>query len=51
MIAVEESDETEKWLELIVASIMNESGFAINLHKESLELLKILSSMRKRMSD
>ena len=49
-ISVEEADETEMWLDLILSSGMLSSDFIKNLHLESLELLKILSSMRKRAS-
>ena len=50
-IAVEEADETEMWLDLVIKSGLINSDFVNELHKESLELLKILSSMRKRLSD
>jgi four helix bundle protein len=50
-ISVKEADETEMWLDLIVASEMIKSDFVKNMYNESLELLKILSSMRKRSSD
>ena len=50
-ITVEEADETEMWLDLCISSgIMNDT-FIIDLHKESLELLKILSNMRKNASN
>lgn len=49
-IAVEEADETEMWLELLMQSnIVN--GVEIEaLHLESVEIIKILASMRKRLS-
>lgn len=47
-IAVEEADETEMWLDLTIASQIITSDFVKSLYKESLDLLKILSSMRKR---
>lgn len=50
-ISVEEADETEMWLDLIVTLNLIKSGIAKELHTESLELLKLLSSMRKRSSD
>lgn len=50
-ISVEEADETEMWLDLIVESKIINSEMVKEMHKESLELLKILSSMRKRLSD
>lgn len=49
-ISVEEADETEMWLDLIIASKMLTNEFANTLHKESLELTKILSNMRKNLS-
>ena len=47
-IAVEEADETEMWLELTIGSEMIKDKLAKEMHTESLELLKILASMRKR---
>ena len=49
-ISVEEADETEMWLELVISSGMLKSDFVNEMHTESLELLKILASMRKRSS-
>lgn len=48
-IVVEETDETEMWLDLIISSNILNTDFIQELHKESLELLKIVASMRKRM--
>ncbi len=50
-IAVEEADETEMWLDLILESGVVSTPFVKEMHVESLELLKILSSMRKRASN
>ena len=50
-ISVKEADETEMWLDLVICSGMIKSDFVKEMHTESLELLKILSSMRKRLSD
>ena len=50
-ISVEEADETEMWLDLVINSGILKSNFVKEMHTESLELLKILSSMRKRLSD
>jgi four helix bundle protein len=50
-ISVEEADETEMWLDLVIASATINSPFVKEMHSESLELLKILSSMRKRAGD
>ncbi len=41
-ISVEEADETEMWLDLVVASNIIVSDFVKQMHQESLELLKIL---------
>ena len=49
-IAVEEADETEMWLDLLICSKIYNTGFIENLHKESLELVKILAEMRKNLS-
>ena len=49
-IVIEETDETEMWLDLVITSGILIKGEVTDLHKESLELLKILSHMRKRVS-
>lgn len=49
-IVVEEADETEMWLDLVIASKVNESDLARSLYNESLEILKIMSKARKSMS-
>ena len=49
-ISVEESDETEMWLELLISSGIFDNTFIRELHTESIELLKILSNMRKKAS-
>ena len=48
-IVVEETDETEMWLDLIIYSKMLNNKFAEEMYKESTELLKILSNMRSRV--
>ena len=50
-ISVEEADETEMWIDLLIDSGILSNDFAQNLHKASFELLKILSSMRKKLSN
>ena len=50
-ISVEEADETEMWIDLLISSGLQNNDFTKTLHKESLELLKILSSMRKKLSN
>lgn len=49
-IVVEEADETEMWLALIIESGIINDDFVREIHAESIELLKILASMRKRIS-
>lgn len=48
-ITVEEADETEMWLELLICSHISESALTKQLYSESLEIVKILASMRKRL--
>ena len=48
-IVVEETDETEMWLDLIIYSKMLNDKFVEEMYKESTELLKILSNMRSRV--
>lgn len=50
-IAVEEADETELWLDLLLEAKIIDSDFVKELHTESLEILKILASMRKKLDD
>jgi len=50
-IAVEEADETEMWLDLTTLAGIVKNSLATVMHAESLELLKILASMRKRASN
>ena len=47
-IVVEEADETEMWLDLIISSGLLANDFLKEMHNESLELLKILASMRNK---
>ncbi|MFV0267196.1 MAG: four helix bundle protein [Draconibacterium sp.] len=49
-IVVEEADETEMWLDLMMDSGILNNTFTKEVHSESMELLKILASMRKRVS-
>ncbi len=48
-IVVEETDETEMWLDLIISSDLLSNDFIKEVHNESMELIKILSSMRRRV--
>ena len=47
-ISIEEADETEMWLDLIMGSNILDNGFIRELHSESLEIVKILSAMRRK---
>ncbi|MCF8357239.1 MAG: four helix bundle protein [Prolixibacteraceae bacterium] len=47
-IVVEEADETEMWLDLLIHSNISNSQETINLYNESLEILKIMVTIRKR---
>ena len=49
-IVVEEADETEMWLDLVIASKVNDSDLAKLLWNESLEILKIMAKARKSTS-
>ena len=49
-IVVEETDETEMWLELMIASDFPNQKNIQKLHKECLSLLKIVSHLRKTLS-
>jgi four helix bundle protein len=50
-ITVEEADETEMWLDLLISSKISDTELTKKLHTESLELIKILASMRKRLNN
>lgn len=50
-IVVEEADETEMWLDLITESRILDNELVVELYNESLELLKILASMRRRLNE
>ncbi|MCO5249441.1 MAG: four helix bundle protein [Chitinophagales bacterium] len=49
-ICVEEADETEMWLELLIASNISNNEKIREVHKESIELVKILASMQKKLA-
>lgn len=49
-IVAEEADETEMWLKLFIASGMLTGDSVKTIHDESIELLKLLSTMRKKLS-
>ena len=48
-IVVEETDETEMWLDLIISSELLVNDFIKDMYDESAELLKIVSNMRSRV--
>jgi len=48
-IVVEEADETEMWLDLLIDSKISDTSEVKRLHKESLEILKIMASARKNI--
>lgn len=50
-ISVEEADETEMWIELLISSNIMNTNQLNNIHEEILEILKILSSMRKKLNN
>lgn len=50
-ITVEEADETELWLDLLISSEIINDANILELHTESLEIVKILASMRKRLGN
>lgn len=50
-ISVEEADESEMWLDLIITTKLIDNEKIRDLYEESIELIKILSSLRKKMSD
>ena len=48
---VEEADETEMWLDLLISSKISTTELTKQLHAESIEIIKILASMRKRLNN
>lgn len=50
-IVVEEADETEMWLDLIIESKIMVNELTIEMYNESLELIKVLASMRKKLGN
>lgn len=49
-ISLEEADETEMWIDLLISSNIMNTNQLNNIHKEIIEILKILSSMRKKLN-
>lgn len=50
-ISIEEADETEMWIELLISSNTMNTNQLKNIHEEIIEILKILSSMRKKLNN
>ncbi|HAF30949.1 MAG TPA: four helix bundle protein [Bacteroidales bacterium] len=50
-ISVEEGDESEMWLDILIESEMSTNQETKRLHAESIELIKILSHLRKKISN
>jgi four helix bundle protein len=50
-VVVEEADETEMWLDLTIESKILVNDLIDEMYNESLELVKILASMRKRVGN
>lgn len=48
-ISVEEADETEMWLELLISADISKEIIVKEAYGESVEIVKILASMRSRM--
>jgi four helix bundle protein len=46
-IVVEEADETEMWLDLLIHSGISNNQETYRLYNESLEILKIMATIRK----
>jgi len=49
-IVVEEADETEMWLDLLIDSNISNNAETKKLHAESLEILKIMATIRKNFN-
>lgn len=50
-ISLEEADETEMWIDLLISSNIMNTNQLNNIHEEIIEILKILSSMRKKLNN
>jgi four helix bundle protein len=50
-VVVEEADETEMWLDLTIESKILVNDLIDEMYNESLELVKILARMRKRVGN
>ena len=46
-VSVEEADETEMWLDLLIGSNISDKPETNKLHAESMEILKIMATIRK----
>jgi len=50
-IVVEEADETEMWLDILIFSEISNTPETVRLHKENLEILKIMASARTTLNN
>ncbi len=50
-ISVEEADESEMWLDILIESNISKDQKIKILHKESLEILKVLAHLRKTINN
>ena len=50
-ISVEEADETEMWLDLIITTKLMDNERMRIMYSESLEIVKMLSSLRKKIGN
>ena len=51
-IVIEEIDETLFWLEMLIdANLIKKDEFFESVHKETLEILKVFSTVRKNMKN
>lgn len=50
-IVVEEADETEMWLDLLIHSKISNTKETVKLYDESLEILKIMATIRKKTNN
>ncbi|MFA9391080.1 MAG: four helix bundle protein [Prolixibacteraceae bacterium] len=50
-IVVEEADETEMWLDLLIHSNISNTNETKKLYNESLEILKIMATIRKKSNN
>lgn len=49
-ISIEEMDESEMWIDMLIEANIYNDSLIKELHTESVELLKMLASMRKKLN-